>query len=1373
MNWINSFVPMEEDLPSEKVQKEESSEKKAEGNSRKKSIGRKRAKDKQEQESSKRQKVEDDKEEEELKKCFELAKEEEIAINAIPLATKVPVVVKAKHGDNRPEEDFERVLWGDLRVMFEPDVESELWRSLQGYKVTVWKLYDSCGMHFVRFKCLHVFMLVEKRYPLTPITITNMLNKKLQADRWNEMVYQLLKLMIQKMNIKFRGGLLGLKGFLKLLLLSTAGTKVNAAGLQLLEELLLTPWCIKGGPREVILNGNKVLKRTVGEVEQEYEPTTAEEKQDRRNEMKARGTLLMALPNKDQLKFHSYKDAKLLMDANSEKDYQVQANPQYVDLCLHTSTNSNNSINEANNTTYEVSAAHTQTAPTSRDNLSDVVIYRIGGYDWSYQAEEEHLTNYALMAHTSSGSSSSSDSEVDSCSKSCVKAYATLKEQYDNLSSDYKKSQFNLVSYKAASPAVESFVNSSEMLENQEYNKSKSDKGYHVVPPPYTGNFIPFKPNLTFMDEIVIVINIDITTIVTPSNVKKVESNHESVDVKNICDAVEPKTVRKNSFRTLGNPQQKEYKEKGGINSGCSRHMTGNKCYLTEYEDYDGVFVSFGDGKGRISRKGKIKTGTLDCDNVYFCKELKYNLFSVLQICVKKNNVLFTDTECLVLSSDLKLLDESQVLLRVLRKDNIYSVDLKSVVPTKGLTCLLAKARIDESNLWHRRLGHINLKNMNKLVRENLVRVVTENQTNGIAGTKDNIPTEVNESGASDKGEEDEQDTRSKFERPLQQEKQTNKENKSQRLSKLLICLFSLSKRTQESEALIDPSWVEAMQEELLQFKLQKVLDSGEKKQSKDWLHKVTPRKKALTYAEMDVKSAFLYGTIKEEVYVCQPPSFEDPHFPNKVYKVEKALYGLHQAPRAWYETLSTYLIKNGFRRGTIDKTLFIKKDKGDILLVQVYVDDIISGSTKKSLCDEFEGLMHKRFQMSSMGELTFFLRLQVQQKDDGIFISQDKYVAKILKKFDFVTVKTTSTPIETNKALVKDEEDEDVDVHLYRSMIGSLMYLKTSRPDIMFAVCACARDSPFDLEAFLDSDYTGASLDRKSTTGGCQFLGKRLISWQCKKQTIVANSTTEVEYVAIANCCGQVLWIQNQMLDYGFNFMNTQIYIDNESTICIVKNLVFHSKTKHIEIRHHFIRDSYEKKLIQVIKIHTDHNVTDLLRKAFEVSRFNFLIASIRLLKSLKLKFVRVMIDEIWMKGQDNPLIPNPHPHLLNSIIKKPIIVPLSYQQKKTHKPRKAIRTTEISQSSRPINLVADETVYKEWEDRMERVATTASSLDTEQDSDAQTRIEAASKQSNDLPLSRGYTLGSGEDNMKLLELMELCTKLSDLVSKKKREML
>ncbi|GKC51223.1 putative ribonuclease H-like domain-containing protein, partial [Tanacetum coccineum] len=154
-----------------------------------------------------------------------------------------------------------------------------------------------------------------------------------------------------------------------------------------------------------------------------------------------------------------------------------------------------------------------------------------------------------------------------------------------------------------------------------------------------------------------------------------------------------------------------------------------------------------------------------------------------------------------------------------------------------------------------------------------------------------------------------------------------------------------------------------------------------------------------------------------------------------KVYKVVKALYGLHQAPRAWYATLSTFLLKNGYRRGTIDKTLLKKKDKHDIILVQVYVDDIIFGSTKKSWCDEFKSLMKSRFQMSSMGELTFFLGLQVKQKKDGIFISQDKYVAEILKKFNFINVKTASTPIETQKPLVKDEEASDVDVHLYRSL--------------------------------------------------------------------------------------------------------------------------------------------------------------------------------------------------------------------------------------------------------------------------------------------------------------------------------------------------
>ncbi|GKE52330.1 uncharacterized mitochondrial protein-like protein [Tanacetum coccineum] len=223
-------------------------------------------------------------------------------------------------------------------------------------------------------------------------------------------------------------------------------------------------------------------------------------------------------------------------------------------------------------------------------------------------------------------------------------------------------------------------------------------------------------------------------------------------------------------------------------------------------------------------------------------------------------------------------------------------------------------------------------------------------------------------------------------------------------------------------------------------------------------------------------------------------------------------------------------------------------------------LDDIIFESTKKKLCTEFEKMMHKKFHMSSMGDLTFFLGLQVKQKEDGIFISQDEYVTEILKKFCFSDVKIASTPMETHKPLLKVADGEDVDEHIYRSMIGSLMYLTSSRLDIMFDVCVCPRfqvnpkvshlhavkrifrylkgqpklglwypkDSPFDLVAYTDSDYAGASLDIKSTTGGCQFLGCRLISWQCKKQTVVVNSTTYAEYVAALSCCGQVLWIQN-----------------------------------------------------------------------------------------------------------------------------------------------------------------------------------------------------------------------------------------------------
>ncbi|GJV89936.1 putative reverse transcriptase, RNA-dependent DNA polymerase [Tanacetum coccineum] len=649
-----------------------------------------------------------------------------------------------------------------------------------------------------------------------------------------------------------------------------------------------------------------------------------------------------------------------------------------------------------------------------------------------------------------------------------------------------------------------------------------------------------------------------------------------------------------------GNPQL-ELQEKGVIDNGCSRHMTGNKSYLSNYEEIDGGFFAFGGDpkRGKITGKGKIST----------------------------------DTECVALSPDFKLLDENHVLLKVSRKDNMYSVDLKNIVPsgdalTKSMNYELVVAGNQSNGSASTKACDDAGKARMETVpgKDYIVLPFLTQDPSFSSSSKDSLDAGFKPSGEEEKKDakdpENEDSKVPNTEDPRvnqEQDANVNITNNINTVSPTVNAADIENNTTDENilygcdddpnmpnleeivysdddegvgakadmtnldtHILVSPTLTTRIHKDhpLEQIigdihsapqtrrmtknvteheepkKVWTLMDLPHSKRAigTKWVYRnkkdergIVIRNKArikairlfLAYAsfkdfvvyQMDVKSAFLYVKIKEEVYVYQPLGFKDSEFPDKVYKVEK--------------------------------------------------------------------------------------------KDDGIFISQDKYVDEILKKFGFSTVKTASTPMETSKPLLKDAEAEDVDVHLYRSMIGSLMYLTASRPDIMFAVCACARfqvtpkvshlhavkrifrylkgqpklglwypkDSPFDLEAYTDSDYAGASLDRKSTTGGCQFLRRRLISWQCKKQTIVANSTTKAEYVAASSCCGQVLWIQNQMLDYGYNFMNTKIFIDNESTICIVKNLVFHSKTKHIEIRHHFIRDSYEKRLIQVIKIHTDHN--------------------------------------------------------------------------------------------------------------------------------------------------------------------------------------
>nr|GEW90920.1 hypothetical protein [Tanacetum cinerariifolium] len=285
---------------------------------------------------------------------------------------------------------------------------------------------------------------------------------------------------------------------------------------------------------------------------------------------------------------------------------------------------------------------------------------------------------------------------------------------------------------------------------------------------------------------------------------------------------------------------------------------------------------------------------------------------------------------------------------------------------------------------------------------------------------------------------------------------------------------------------------------------------------------------------QMDVKNDFLYEKVEEEAYVCQPLRFEDPYFPDRVYKVEKALYGLHQAPRAW-----------------------------------------------KELCNAFERLMHEKFQMSSMVELTFFLGLQVKQKKDGIFISQDKYVSEILKKFRFTKFKIASTPMETQKPLLKNEDGEEVDVHIYRYLKGQLK-LSLWYPKYFL----------FDLVAYTNSDYAGASLDMKYTIGGCQLLGCILITWQFKKQTIVANSTIEAEYVAASSCCGKCFGFKinylimgntlqsdedrmklNELLELCSNFQNMVLELEKAKTSQHNEIASLKRRVKNLEKRHRGIK--------------------------------------------------------------------------------------------------------------------------------------------------------------------------------------------------------
>ncbi|GJU56092.1 retrovirus-related pol polyprotein from transposon TNT 1-94 [Tanacetum coccineum] len=326
---------------------------------------------------------------------------------------------------------------------------------------------------------------------------------------------------------------------------------------------------------------------------------------------------------------------------------------------------------------------------------------------------------------------------------------------------------------------------------------------------------------------------------------------------------------------------------------------------------------------------------------------------------------------------------------------------------------------------------------------------------------------------------------------------------------------------------------------------------------------------------------------------------------------------------------------------GLVDPTFFTRQAGNDLLLVQIYVDDIIFASTNTAMCNEFANHMTTKFKMSMMGHMSFFLRLQISQSLGGIFINQSKYASEIIKKYGMLTSDSVDTPMVEKSKLDEDLQGKPVDATLYRGMIGSLMYLTSSRPDLIYAVCLCARyqakptkkhlnavkrifrylkgtinmglwyskDTGMSLTAYADADHAGCQDTRRSTSGSAQFLGDKLVSWSSKKQKSTAISSTEAEYIALSGCCAQILWMRSQLTDYGFQFNKIPLYCDNKSAIALCCNNVQHSRAKHIDVRYHFIKEQVENGIVELYFVRTEYQLADIFTKPLPRDRFNFLI--------------------------------------------------------------------------------------------------------------------------------------------------------------------
>ncbi|GJT03319.1 retrovirus-related pol polyprotein from transposon TNT 1-94 [Tanacetum coccineum] len=426
-------------------------------------------------------------------------------------------------------------------------------------------------------------------------------------------------------------------------------------------------------------------------------------------------------------------------------------------------------------------------------------------------------------------------------------------------------------------------------------------------------------------------------------------------------------------------------------------------------------------------------------------------------------------------------------------------------------------------------------------------------------------------------------------------------------------------------QAMTEPSWIDAMQEEIHEFERLKVWELVPVLKNKARLVAQGFRQeegigfeesfalvarieairifvayvahKNMMIYQMDVKTAFLNSELKEEVYVSQPEGFVDQNNPSHVYKLKKALYSLKQA--------------------LLDPTLFTRHSGNNILLVQIYVDDIIFASTNTAMCDEFAKQMTTKFKMSMMGKMSFFLGLQISQSPRGIFINQSKYASEIVKKYGLNTTDSVDTPMIENKKLDEDLQGKPVDATLYRGMIRSLMYLTVSRPNLNYIVCLCAR-----------CRSRGCQDTRRSTSGSAQFLGDKLVSWSSKKQKSTAISSTEAEYIALFGCCSQILWMRSQLTDYGFQFNKIPLYCDNKSVIALCCNNVQHSRAKHIDIRYHFIKEQVENGIVELYFVWIEYQLADIFTKPLLRERFNFLIEKLDM-KSMSPETLKSLAEE------------------------------------------------------------------------------------------------------------------------------------------------